>query len=44
LKPVKFGGDPMKGLDKVIKLGGGGGPGGGRWVKDKMGRRHWKIM
>jgi len=22
----------------------GGGPGGGRWVKDKMGRRHWKIM
>ena len=44
LKPVKFGSDPMKGLDKVIKLGGGG-VGGGRWHKDpKTGRRTWKIM
>ena len=45
LEPVKLGGNPMKALDKAIKRGGGGGPGGGRWVKDpKTGRRQWKIM
>ena len=44
LEPVKLGGNPMKALDKVIKSGGGG-VGGGRWVKDpKTGRKQWKIM
>jgi hypothetical protein len=37
--------DPMKELNKAIRGGGGGGGfGGGRWTKDKMGRRHLKIM
>jgi hypothetical protein len=35
--------DPMKELNKAMR-GGGGGFGGGRWTKDKMGRRHLKIM
>jgi hypothetical protein len=33
----------MKELNKAMR-GGGGGFGGGRWTKDKMGRRHLKIM
>jgi len=37
--------DPMKELNKAMRGGGGGGGfGGGRWTKDKMGRRHLKIM
>jgi len=43
--PVSEGGGDYK-VKRSTPSGGGGifGPGGGRWIKDKMGRRVWIIM